>query len=94
MSHKTPKIVSNLKDIWTVFAIEVRRVFSDSTVLLIFFIAPILYPLLFCGIYHNENVEDMSIAVVDESPSAYSKRFIHKLDATPELSINYRCHNT
>ena len=42
MSHKTPKIVSNLKDIWTVFAIEVRRVFSDSTVLLIFFIAPIL----------------------------------------------------
>ena len=93
MSHNIQQSVSTLIDIWNVFAIEVRRVFSDTTVLLIFFIAPIIYPLLFCGIYHNENVEDMSVAVVDESPSTYSKRFIHKLDATPELSVNYRCHN-
>lgn len=86
-------MIKSLKDIWLVLSIEVRRVFSDSTVLLIFFIAPIIYPLLFCGFYHNENVENMSVAVVDEQPCEISKRFIHKLDATPELSVNYRCNN-
>ena len=37
-----------LYDIWEVLSAEVRRVFSDSTVLLIFFNAPLLYPLIFC----------------------------------------------
>lgn len=86
-------MIKILKDIWLVLSIEVRRVFSDSTVLLIFFIAPIIYPLLFCGFYHNESVENMSVAVVDESPCPESKRFIHKIDATPELSVNYKCGN-
>lgn len=86
-------MIKNLKDIWTVFSIEVRRVFGDRMVLLIFFLAPILYPFIFCFIYHNENVENMSIAVVDEAQCEESKRFIHKLDATPELSVAYRCNN-
>ena len=86
-------MINTLKDIWTVFSIEVRRVFSDRMVLLIFFLAPILYPFIFCFLYHNENVENMSIAVVDEARSADSKRFIHKLDATPELTVAYRCSN-
>lgn len=86
-------MINTLKDIWTVFSIEVRRVFGDRMVLLIFFLAPILYPFIFCFLYHNENVENMSIAVVDEARSADSKRFIHKLDATPELTVAYRCSN-
>lgn len=92
MTEELPKIAQNLKDIWKVLSIEVRRVFSDTTVLLIFFIAPIVYPLLFCYIYHNENVEEMPIAIVDEAQCDVSKRFIHKLDATPELSVHYRCN--
>ncbi len=86
-------MMSKLKDIWTVLSIEVRRVFGDRMVLLIFFLAPLLYPLIFCCIYHNENVEDMSIAIVDEACSEESKRIVHKLDATPELSVAYRCSN-
>ena len=84
---------NTLKDIWTVLSIEVRRVFGDRMVLLIFFLAPLLYPVIFCFIYHNENVENMPIAIVDESPSQDSKRFIRKLDATPELSVAYRSPN-
>ena len=86
-------MIKYLRDIWLVLSIEVRRVFSDSTVLLIFFIAPIIYPILFCNFYKNENVENMSVAVVDEKPCEISKRFIHKIDATPELSVDYRCNN-
>jgi ABC-2 type transport system permease protein len=86
-------MINTLKDIWTVFSIEVRRVFGDRMVLLIFFLAPILYPFIFCFIYHNENVENMPVAVVDEARCEESKRFIHKLDATPELTVAYRCNN-
>ena len=85
-------MIKILRDIWLVFSIEVRRVFSDKTVMLIFFIAPLLYPLIFCGIYHNENVENMSVAVVDEAQCRESKRFIHKLDATPEMEVAYKCN--
>ena len=86
-------MINTLKDIWTVLSIEVRRVFSDRMVLLIFFLAPLLYPLIFCYMYHNENVEDMAVAVVDEAQCKESKRFIHKLDATPELTVAYKCGN-
>lgn len=86
-------MIKYLHDIWTVLSIEVRRVFSDSMVLVIFFLAPIIYPLLFSFIYSNENVENLPIAVVDEAVCAESKRFIHKLDATPELEVAYRCHS-
>ena len=86
-------MINTLKDIWTVLSIEVRRVFSDRTVLLIFFLAPILYPFIFCYMYRNENVENLAVAVVDEARCEESKRFIHKLDATPELTVAYRCNN-
>ena len=86
-------MIRTLHDIWTVLSIEVRRVFGDSTVLLIFFLAPLLYPLIFCYMFHAENVENMPVAVVDEAVCRESKRFVHKLAATPELSVEYRCAN-
>lgn len=82
-----------LMNILEVFQIELRRVFHDKMVILIFFIATLLYPLIFCGIYYNENVEQLPIAVVDEACCEASKRFVHKLDATPELQVVYRCMN-
>lgn len=81
----------NLYDIWEVLSAEVRRVFADSTVLLIFFIAPLLYPLIFCYMYRTENVQDLPVAIVDEAVCDASKRFIHKLDATPEITVTYKC---
>ena len=85
------KIRLILYDIWEVLSTEVRRVFRDSTVLLIFFIAPLLYPLVFCMMYKYENVEHLPVAVVDEARCRESKRFIHKMEATPELTVAYRC---
>jgi ABC-2 type transport system permease protein len=87
------KLRLNLYDIWEVLSAEVRHVFSDSTVLLIFFIAPILYPLIFCYMYQTENVQNLPVAVVDEAVCDASKRFVHKLDATPEITVAYKCCN-
>lgn len=84
------KITRNLTDIWEVFSAEVRRVFSDKLLLLVFFVATILYPIVFGFIYFNEAVTDVRVAVVDESHCEASKRFARKLDATPELTVAYR----
>lgn len=87
------KLRLQLYDIWEVLSTEVRRVFKDSTVLLIFFIAPLLYPLIFCYMYKTENVENLPVAIVDDATCEASKRFIHKLDATPEITVAYKCSN-
>lgn len=86
-------IRQNLLDIWEVFSAEVRRVFGEKMVLLVFFVATVLYPLVFCMIYHNEMVTDLPVAVVNDCPCDASKRFIHKLDATPEVCVAFRCNN-
>ena len=80
-----------LKDLWDIFVIEVRRVLHDKGVVLIFFIATLIYPLIFGAIYKNEMVRNVPVAVVDESRSEASQRFIHKLDATPEMNVMYPC---
>ena len=79
-----------LKDIWQVFAVEVRRVFGSKMVLLVFFVATVLYPLVFCAIYSNEYMHNLPVALVDECHSEASKRFGHKLNALPEVDVVYR----
>ena len=44
-------------------------------------------------IYHLEMLTEMAVAVVDLSQGRDAKRFVHKLDATPEVHVAYRCAN-
>lgn len=90
-NFNTLQIGAALRDIWDVLAAEVRRVFSDSTTLIIFFLATAVYPPLYYYIYHREVLQEMPVAVVDLSQSEASRRFVHKLDATPEIHVAFRC---
>lgn len=85
------RIFSNLLDIWEVLAAEVRRVFSDKTTITIFFLATVVYPPLYYYTYHLDTLTSMPVAVVNLSNGEDSKRFVHKLDATPEVNVAYRC---
>ncbi len=85
------RFISHLFDIWEIITAEVRRVFMDKTTLVIFFLATAVYPSLYYYIYHREMLQEMPVAVVDLSHSEASKRFVHKLDATPELAVTHRC---
>lgn len=82
-----------LFDIWEVWTLEVRRVFDNKMTLLVFFVAPLLYPVIFGAIYSKEVVNDVPVAIIDEQPSELTRRIIRKLDATPEVRIDYRCDN-
>ena len=70
---------------------ELKRIVTDGGVMLIFCVAGLGYPLLYNCIYHNGILEDTPIAVVDESHSVHSRRYIRKVDATRELRVARKC---
>lgn len=86
-------ITTGLKDIYDVFTLELYRIFTDGGVMLIFFVGSLIYPLIFGAIYKHECIRNLPVAVVDDSQSASSQRFIHKLDATPEVNVDFQCNN-
>lgn len=79
------------KDLFHIITRELYNIFTDKGVLIIFFVACIVYPLV-CGlIYNKEMMRDMPIAVVDLSNSYSSRKYLRLVDATPEVKIEYRC---
>ena len=82
-----------IRDWWNIFCHELKQIFSDGGVLLIFFIAGLAYPLLYNVVYLNGIVSDTPVAVVDDADCAESRRFIREVDATREISIAAKCMN-
>ncbi len=80
-----------LRDFWGIFTHELKTIFCDGGVLIIFFVAGLGYPLLYNLVYRNGILEDTPIAVVDRADCSESRRYIRKVDATRELSVAYRC---
>ena len=76
---------------YDIFVHELRLIFSDAGVLVIFFVGGLLYPVLYNLIYHNGTVDEMPVAVVDLSGGAYSRRYLQKVDATRECEILTYC---
>lgn len=79
------------RDWYSIFTTELKTIFSDSGVMIIFFLAGLAYPLIYGIIYGGGVVEDTPVAIVDNSCSPSSRRFIRKLDATAEIRAAYRC---
>ena len=66
---------------------ELSTIFHDSGVMVIFFAASLLYPILYSFVYVYETVREVPIGIVDHSNSEMSRRFIRKVDATPDLKV-------
>jgi len=82
-----------LKDFRGIGWFELRQIFSDWGVMLIFFVAGLIYPLLYNVIYLNGVLNDTPIAVVDDANCDVSRRYIREMDATREVAVEYRCAN-
>ncbi len=83
--------LTRLRDTWHVYVLELRRIFRDWGVMLIFFVAGLAYPVLYNIIYLNNVLEEVEMAVVDMSASSASREFIFRLDATPEVTVTHAC---
>jgi len=87
MKDQQKKTNSRLKDTFLVFVNEFRILFKDRGVVIIFTLAPLLYPILYGVLYNNETVENVPVAVVDCSRSQRSAELRRHIDATKDVEI-------
>ena len=78
-------------DFRRLFRQEFKAVFSDSGVIVVFFLAGLGYPLLYNMIYENGVLEDVPVVVVDNAGCEESRRFVPEVDATREIAISGHC---
>ncbi len=74
---------------WQITCQELKNVFTDSGVIIIFFAAGLLYPLVYGLVYFNESLTEVPVAVVDNSQSTMSRELIRKIDASPDLQVSF-----
>lgn len=80
-------------DIYYVWWNETKLVFKDPAVVLLFFIVPFVYPVLYAFMYNNEVVHEVKAIVVDESNSSLSREFARRIDGSGELKVVARVSN-
>lgn len=76
-----------------VFPHELKRIFTDPGVVVIFIVATLAYPLLYKAIYWNEQITNVPVAVVDLSQSAESRTFLHHWNASPDIQLTHTCNS-
>ena len=76
-----------LLDIYYVWINELKVVFRDPAVVLLFLIVPLAYPVLYAFLYNNEAVHEVKAIVVDESNTSLSREFIRKVDGAADVNV-------
>ena len=84
-------IKDQIINILSLISNEIRRIFHDPGVLVIFIVATLAYPLLYKGIYWNEQITNVPVAVVDLSDSPQSREFLHRWNASPDIRLTHTC---
>lgn len=80
-------MIKLLLDIYYVWINELKVVFKDQAVILLFIIVPLGYPLLYSAIYDNEVVHNVKMVAVDDSHSSLGRQFVRDVDASPDVDI-------
>ncbi len=74
----------------THFINELKAIFSDGGAVLILIGAVVIYPIVYSIGYFNETMTEMKVAVVDQDHSATSRKYTAMIDASSELSVDYK----
>lgn len=82
-----------MKTIINIWYNEFTTVMHDKGILIFILFVPLCYPLLYSYVYTNEVVREVPAAVVDESNSHLSRKFLRMLDASPDVRIAAYCDN-
>ena len=80
-----------IKESGLVFTHELRTIFHDSGVMVIFFLGTLAYPFIYKAMYWNEQIKDIPVAVVDMSNSPESREFLHQWNAAPDIRLTHTC---
>lgn len=80
-------VKNSVQNIYGIFRAEIRESFNDAGTVLIFFVAAILYPMLYSIGYINETIREIPVAVVDLDQTALSRQYCRMLDATEQIKV-------
>lgn len=78
-------------DVFFIMRRELQQIFTDRVVVMVFFLATIIYPMVVGYIYKREMMRDMAVGVADLSQTSLSREYIRMLDATPEVKVTHVC---
>lgn len=82
------RYISNwFRSLAIVFAQEWRIVLRDPGVLIFFILLPVAYPVIYTLVYNPEVVRKMPVAVVDNSRTEASRKFVRDLNASPSIEV-------
>lgn len=76
-----------LKRVLGMFVEEMHTIVKDEGVLMFIVLVPLFYPLLYSWIYNNEMPHEVAVAVVDQSKTELSRRFVRAIDASPDVRV-------
>ena len=82
-----------VSDTFFIWRKEAGRVVRDQGVLIFFILVPVLYPLLYAFIYTGETVREVPAVVVDGANTAFSRDFVRRVDASPDVKVVARTGN-
>ncbi|MDR0844420.1 MAG: ABC transporter permease [Tannerella sp.] len=85
---KLTKIIKNgFLSAFGVWRNELNNVFGDLGIIILFIVAPLGYPAIYALIYNKEASRETPFVVVDQSHTSLSRAFVHKIDASPLVSV-------
>ena len=76
-----------MKRFFRLVNVELRRIFSNSVLVAIFFGAPVLYGVMFANVYKKGKLTDMPVVVIDEDNSPLSGKMIDALNDNEALLV-------
>ena len=93
MNRFFKQIKEGISDLLIVWYDELRSILSDAAVMLLFFAAPLLYPLVYGFVYNQEVAKEAKLVVVDLCNSPESREFRRLCDATRDVNVVATCAN-
>ncbi|MBS2099642.1 ABC transporter permease [Carboxylicivirga linearis] len=86
-------ILDKLKQIIYFASQELLNIVKDSGVVLIFFVATLLYPALYAFVYQKEAIDALPVAVIDDDNTQTSRKLVTMLDASSDISVTEKIND-
>lgn len=76
-----------MKNIYLLFIREIKKIIKDKNLLLMVFVAPLVYPVLYGAIYFNKVETEIPVAIVDYDNTSMTRNLIKQIDASNNVYV-------
>lgn len=77
-----------LYTVWAFFTVSIKRLFRDRLALFFTFMFPLIFLFVFGALNNGSKSVSLSVAIINESNSAFAKQFVANADKTKVLKVD------